>query len=112
MSSVKEPPVVRFDLTSQAFKQNPFPTLARMRELGPLIRLRFPLIGKVWLATTHDAVNDLLRDHQRFAEEEGNLLRARGRVPHAEDHHQHEQLPHTQHALGVVTECHRIEVSL
>jgi cytochrome P450 len=68
MSTVKEPPAVRFDLTSQAFKQNPFPTLARMRELGPVIRVRFPLVGKVWLATTYDAVNDLLRDHHRFVQ--------------------------------------------
>ena len=33
-------PVLRFDLGSQAFKQDPFPTLARMRQLGPLIRAR------------------------------------------------------------------------
>ena len=55
-----------FDLSSQEFKQNPFPTLARMREEGPLIRTKFPLVGKVWMATTYDAVNDLLRDHQQF----------------------------------------------
>jgi cytochrome P450 len=68
MSTVKEPPAVRFDLTSQAFKQNPFPTLARMRELGPVIRVRFPFFGQVWMATTYDAVNDLLRDHHRFVQ--------------------------------------------
>jgi cytochrome P450 len=68
MSSVKEPPAVQFDLLSQAFKQNPFPTLARMRELGPVIRIQFPIFGKVWMATTYDAVNDLLRDHHRFVQ--------------------------------------------
>lgn len=66
MPTTKEPPAAEFDLTSQAFKNNPFPTLARMRELGPVIRARFPLFGKVWLATTYEAVNDLLRDHHRF----------------------------------------------
>lgn len=60
------PPVVPFDLCSQAFKQDPFPTLAKLREQGPLIRVRLPLIGKVWMATTYDAVNELLRDHRRF----------------------------------------------
>ena len=68
MSATAEPLAVRIDLTSQAFKQNPFPTLARMRELGPVIRVRFPLFGKVWMATTYDAVNDLLRDHHRFVQ--------------------------------------------
>lgn len=68
MLSVKEPPVLKFDLTSQAYKQNPFPTLAKMREAGPIIRVRFPLFGKVWMATTYEAVNDLLRDHRRFVQ--------------------------------------------
>src|SRR5262245_39633890 len=39
-----------------------------MRELGPVIRVRFPLFGTVWVATTYDAVNDLLRDHHRFVQ--------------------------------------------
>jgi cytochrome P450 len=68
MKRVQEPPALQFDLRSQAFKENPFPTLARMREHGPVIRVRFPLFGKVWMATTYDAVNDLLRDHQRFVQ--------------------------------------------
>jgi cytochrome P450 len=61
-------PVLRFDLTSQAFKQDPFPTLARMRAAGPLIRARLSLFGTVWLATTHAAVTDLLCDHHRFVQ--------------------------------------------
>jgi cytochrome P450 len=61
-----EPPLLQLDLTSQAFKQNPFPTLARLRAAGPLVRIRLPIFGRVWLATTYDAVNDLLRDHQQF----------------------------------------------
>jgi cytochrome P450 len=57
---------VHFDLSSQEFKQNPFPTLARMREAGPLIRLQLRVFGRVWMATTYEAVNELLRDHDRF----------------------------------------------
>jgi hypothetical protein len=62
------PPVAEFDLCSQEFKQDPFPTLAKMRGLGPLVRTRFPFFGNVWMATTYDAVNDLLRDHHRFVQ--------------------------------------------
>jgi cytochrome P450 len=57
-----------FDFCSQEFKQNPFPSLARMREQGPVIRTKFPLFGNVWMATTYDAVNDLLRDHHWFVQ--------------------------------------------
>jgi len=62
------PPALDLDLTAQAFKQDPFPTLAEARARGPLIRARFPWFGTVWLATTYDAVNDLLRDHDRFVQ--------------------------------------------
>ena len=62
------PPVAEFDLCSQEFKQDPFPTLAKMRGLGPLVRTKFPFFGNVWMATTYDAVNDLLRDHHRFVQ--------------------------------------------
>jgi cytochrome P450 len=63
-----EPPVIAIDLTSQAFKENPFPTLAQMRDAGPVIRVRFPLFGKVWMATTYEAVSELLRDHRQFVQ--------------------------------------------
>lgn len=68
MTRLKEPPAIEIDLTSRAFQQSPFPTLARMRELGPVIRLRLPLFGQTWLATTYEAVNDLLRDHHHFGQ--------------------------------------------
>src|SRR5690349_2634734 len=68
MSIVKEPRAVAFDLTSPSFKREPFPTLARIREQGPVIRVRIPFFGKVWMATTYEAVNDLLRDHDRFVQ--------------------------------------------
>ena len=61
-----EPPQVQVDLSSQAFKQDPVAALAMLRDAGPLVRVRVPIFGKIWLATTYDAVNELLRDHQRF----------------------------------------------
>jgi len=63
-----ESAALAIDFTSQAFKANPFPELARLREAGPLVRVRFPLFGKVWMATTYEAVSDLLRDHHRFVQ--------------------------------------------
>jgi cytochrome P450 len=64
----RDPPATVVDLRSQSFMQDPFPTLSRLRELGPVAKVRLPLLGKVWMATTYDAVNDLLRNHQRFVQ--------------------------------------------
>jgi cytochrome P450 len=66
MTITAESPAIAIDLASAAFKENPFPTLAEMRNAGPVIRVRFPLFGTVWMATTYDAVSELLRDHRRF----------------------------------------------
>ena len=66
--TMSDPPPLRIDLSSQAYKQDPFPTLARMRQLGPVIRTRFPPFGAGWLTTTYDAAHDLLHDHRRFVQ--------------------------------------------
>ena len=54
------------DLTSQAFMRNPFPTLARLREAGPIVRVKVPFLGKTWVVTTHEAVNEVLKDDVTF----------------------------------------------
>jgi cytochrome P450 len=59
---------VTFDFSSQDFKQNPFPELARLLTVGPVIRTKFPLLDQTWMATSYDAVSELLRDHQRFGQ--------------------------------------------
>ena len=68
MSIATKPRAAAFDLASPEFKRDPFPTFARMREQGPVIRVRLPILGEVWMATTYEAVNDLLRDHTRFVQ--------------------------------------------
>jgi cytochrome P450 len=58
-----------FDLYSQDYKRNPYPTLAAMLSQAPLVRVRFPMLGKVWMATTYEAVNELLRERQTYVRE-------------------------------------------
>lgn len=55
-----------FGFATQAFKQNPFPTLSRLVAAGPFIRTRFPMFGNVWMATSYEAVSELLRRHELF----------------------------------------------
>ena len=58
--------ILKIDLTSQLFMRNPFPTLAQLREAGPVVQAKLPFIGKTWLATTHAAVNDMLKNDGTF----------------------------------------------
>ena len=54
------------DLVSQAFMRDPFPTLTRLREASPVVRVNVPFLGKTWIATTHEAVNTVLKDDSTF----------------------------------------------
>src|SRR5262245_7866862 len=58
--------ILDIDLVSQSFRRDPFPTLARLREAGPVVRVKLPFLGKTWLATTHEAVNKVLKDDGTF----------------------------------------------
>lgn len=60
---MKTPP---FDIGSQDYKRNPYPTLAAMVEQGPLIKVKYPFVGPVWMTTTYETCNELLRDRQHF----------------------------------------------
>src|SRR6478672_10303405 len=44
----------RFDFASQEFFRNPVAGLARLREAGPVVRVNFPLVGKVFTTTTQE----------------------------------------------------------
>jgi len=61
-----------FDVLSPAFHTKPFPTLDRMRAEGPVVRVKLPIVGRTWLAVTHDACTTLLKDHQTFVRDPAN----------------------------------------
>jgi len=61
-----------FDIVSPAFHADPFPTLARMRAAGPVVRLRLPIVGRTFMTTTYAASVELLKDHERFVRDPGN----------------------------------------
>ena len=54
------------DLASQSFMRDPFPTLTRLRAAGPVVRVKVPFLGKTWIATTYEAVSDVLKDDGTF----------------------------------------------
>ena len=61
--------ILNIDLASQSFMRDPFPTLTRLREAGPVVRVKLPFLGKTWIATTYEAVNEVLKDDSDVREE-------------------------------------------
>jgi cytochrome P450 len=57
---------MRVDFTSQDFFRNPAASIEQLRARGPVVETRFPIVGKVWLTTTHDAAARVLKDSTMF----------------------------------------------
>ncbi|WP_166830465.1 cytochrome P450 family protein [Thalassoroseus pseudoceratinae] len=56
----------KIDLVSQDFKRNPLPTFAALREQGPLIETRLPIMGRTRITTDYETTVAVLRDSERF----------------------------------------------
>jgi cytochrome P450 len=69
--------ILNIDLASQSFMRNPFPTLTRLRTAGPVVRVKLPFLGKSWLATTYEAVNEVLKDDSTFVRSPKNAGKRR-----------------------------------
>lgn len=54
------------DFGSEEFLRNPQAGVAKLRALGPVVATRFPIIGRVWVTTTHDATVSVLKDSTAF----------------------------------------------
>jgi cytochrome P450 PksS len=63
------------DFTSQEFFRNPAAEIEKLRAAGPVVEVRFPLVGKVWTTTTQDLANQVLRDSKTFTlrRDDGNV---------------------------------------
>lgn len=59
--------MARFDFFSQDSKRNPFPQLAAIRAEGPLVPVKFPIVGRLHLATNWASVTDFLKGGDLFA---------------------------------------------
>src|SRR5215831_3392778 len=56
----------RLDFTSEAFFRDPPKAIAALRAQGSVVATRFPLVGNVWVTTTHDATAQVLKDSATF----------------------------------------------
>jgi cytochrome P450 PksS len=72
------PVIAPFDIASPAFKADPHPTYARLREEAPVHRTKLGRTRGAWLLARYDDVDALLRD-PRFAKNPANARGEGGR---------------------------------
>jgi cytochrome P450 len=71
------------DFTSQAFFRDPAAGIERLRTAGPVVKIRFPIIGTVWITTTYELAARVLKDGDMFTlrKEGGRLAGLRWWMP-------------------------------
>jgi cytochrome P450 len=71
------------DFSSQAFFRDPAAGIERLRTSGPVVKTRFPIIGKVWITTNHELAVRVLKDSDTFTlrKEGGGLAGLRWWMP-------------------------------
>src|SRR6266702_6022764 len=71
------------DFTSQDYYRNPAAAIERLRALGPVVRVRFPMLGTVWATTTQALADQVLKDTATFTirEEDGTVAGLRWWMP-------------------------------
>ena len=57
---------LRTDFTSQEYFRNPAAAIERLRASGPVVEIRFPIIGRVWITTTQELAGRVLKDSETF----------------------------------------------
>jgi cytochrome P450 PksS len=73
----------RPDFSSQDYQRDPAAGAEKLRAHGPLVEVRFPIIGKVWTTTTQELASRVLKDNQTFTmrKEGGGLAGLRWWMP-------------------------------
>jgi hypothetical protein len=71
------------DFTSQDFFRDPLAALERLRSAGPVVEVRLPMIGRVWMTTTQEMAARVLKDNQAFTlrKDDGAVARPRWWMP-------------------------------
>ena len=57
---------MRADFSSQSYFRNPAAEIEKLRLAGPVVEVRFPIVGKVWTTTTQDLADRVLKDTETF----------------------------------------------
>lgn len=55
-----------YNLADPDFLIDPSPMLAQMRAEGPLVRVKLPIVGKMWVTTTYAATAEIVKGKDKF----------------------------------------------
>jgi len=58
--------MLRMDFTNQDYLRDPTAGITRLRAAGPIVEIRFPIVGKTWITTTSDLASRVLKDSESF----------------------------------------------
>lgn len=62
------------DFTSQEYLRDPIAGIEKLRAAGPVVEVRFPFVGRVWIVTTHALANRVLKDSETFTIRKGGAI--------------------------------------
>jgi cytochrome P450 len=54
------------DFTSQEFFRDPAAAFEKLRAAGPVVAVKLPMIGRVWMTTTQEMASRVLKDNRAF----------------------------------------------
>lgn len=57
---------MKVDINSQEYFRDPAASLTRLRTMGPVVEIRFPIVGKVWITTNQETAGRVLKDSETF----------------------------------------------
>jgi cytochrome P450 len=74
---------MRVDFSSQDYFRDPAAEIAKLRSAGPVVEVRFPIVGKVWTTTTQELADRVLKDSETFTmrRDDGNIAGFRWWMP-------------------------------
>src|SRR5229473_1068684 len=74
---------LRADFASPDYFRNPAAAMEKLRTQGPVVEVRFPIIGKVWTTTTQQLADQVLKDTETFTmrKEDGDVAGFRWWMP-------------------------------
>ena len=71
------------DFASQEYFRNPAAGIEKLRAAGPMVEVRFPIVGRVWTPTTQALADQVLKDTETFTirKEDGTIAGFRWWMP-------------------------------
>jgi cytochrome P450 len=75
--------VMQINLSSQDYFRNPTAAIEKLRSEGPVVERRVPIIGRLWMTTTEEMADRVLKDNDTFSmrRDDGSIAGLRWWMP-------------------------------